>query len=93
MRLQVFVAKNENLENVIRAKHFHRGLDMSKTQFSGFTEPKFIIDRREKLRLEALAEGKRALEAIRENGGNAVIFGSVLRPGESRKIQTLIFAF
>jgi len=55
---------------------------MSKTQFSGFTEPKFIIDRREKLRLEALAEGKRALEAIRENGGNAVIFGSVLRPGE-----------
>lgn len=55
---------------------------MSKTSFSGFTEPKFITDRREKLRVEALREVQKALEAIRENGGNAVIFGSVLRPGE-----------
>lgn len=44
-------------------------------------EPKFITNRRERLRLEALVAGKRALEAIKSAGGQAVLFGSVLRPG------------
>ena len=42
--------------------------------------PEEIRQRRETLRLVALGEGLRALQAIQEEGGRAVLFGSVLSP-------------
>ena len=44
--------------------------------------PDFIKQRRELLRNKALSEGVKALKAIESFGGEAVLFGSVLKEGE-----------
>ncbi len=45
------------------------------------TLPDFVIRRREILRASALKEAAKALKAVEAAGGQAVVFGSVLRPG------------
>ena len=42
-------------------------------------QPEFVLARRRKAREKALAQGIAALRAIEAAGGNAVLFGSVLR--------------
>lgn len=47
--------------------------------------PGFVLSRREELRKKALGQGLRALKAVETAGGEAVIFGSVLRAGDFKE--------
>ena len=47
--------------------------------------PEAVRERREALRQRALKEGFRALKAIEDAGGKAVLFGSVIKPGAFRE--------
>lgn len=44
--------------------------------------PEFVIERREKLRQNALKQAYKALLAVEKAGGRAVVFGSVLKAGK-----------